>query len=348
MRIFKKINDSLASQMPFVAFKKPNSSELQAYFQNNNSLQQTIDFTEAGFVFSSFDGLQNIVFTIENSELIQEKFESKVSENSIVVKTSLNPSDTQKHIQLVNKAVAEIKNTSISKIVVSRKEIIETDLSILSFFDKLLHFNSDAFAYIWYHPKIGIWSGAFSEQLLKIKNYYLSTMSVAGTQIITEQQELLWQSKEIEEQQIVTSFIADTLKNELEYITISEPKTIIARHIAHLKTDISGQLKASYKLDNIIKSLHPTPAVCGFPKNEAMNFILQNENYNREFYAGFLGEMNVGRTNAETNLFVNLRCLKINTKSVEVFVGGGITKNSIPELEWEETVQKSQAIRALL
>ena len=79
----------------------------------------------------------------------------------------------------------------------------------------------------------------------------------------------------------------------------------------------------------------------------AYDFILKNEAYDREYYTGFLGPMNEGE-NKETNLYVNLRCLKFEGGEVSIFVGGGITSESIPEAEWEETQHKCQTMMALL
>ena len=129
---------------------------------------------------------------------------------------------------------------------------------------------------------------------------------------------------------------------------VSKAENIVSGNVVHLKSDISAQLKPNCNLNTIINSLHPTPAVCGFPRDESKKFIIKSENYNREFYAGFLGELNMATQHSQTNLFVNLRCLKLNADTIEIFVGGGITKDSNPEHEWEETVQKSIAIKKLL
>ena len=91
--------------------------------------------------------------------------------------------------------------------------------------------------------------------------------------------------------------------------------------------------------------MHPTPAVCGFPKDESKAFILENENYDRTFYTGFLGELNVHN---QTDLFVNLRCMEIVDKQVNLFIGCGITKDSIPEKEWEESINKSMTMNKIL
>jgi isochorismate synthase len=112
-------------------------------------------------------------------------------------------------------------------------------------------------------------------------------------------------------------------------------------------------------IKKLLKVLHPTPAVGGMPKNEAYLFIKANENYNREFYTGYLGELNfkeeIARVSnnrnienkayraihTKTDLFVNLRSMQLKDQKATIYIGGGITIDSIPEQEWEETVNKS-------
>lgn len=115
----------------------------------------------------------------------------------------------------------------------------------------------------------------------------------------------------------------------------------------HLRADISGEIKSNnFSLPNLINKLHPTPATCGLPKELSKEFILKNENYNREYYTGFLGEINKN----STDLYVNLRCMKVSQQKneVSIYIGGGITKSSIPQKEWEETVVKSEVMKKVL
>jgi isochorismate synthase len=98
-------------------------------------------------------------------------------------------------------------------------------------------------------------------------------------------------------------------------------------------------------LQQVIQLLHPTPAVCGFPKEQSKDFILENENYDRTFYTGFLGELNIEN---QTDLFVNLRCMEIEDAKAHLFMGCGITKDSIPEKEWEESINKSATMKKIL
>ena len=348
MSIFEKISHHKSQNLPFVIYRKPKEKKLTAFLQKDNMLHETSTFSEKGFVFCSFDGLQNVLFQENNCDIITEDF--VIADNEYVPNVNIqnNISVKERYLNLVAKTISEINASSCTKIVISRKETIEAEVNTINLFKKLLFFNPTAFVYMFFHPEVGHWLGAFGEQLLKIQKNMLSTMSLAGTQEIVENKTIVWKEKERAEQQIVTDFIASTLANSIESIQIAKPITIFSGNVAHLKSDISGQLNPNYNLKNIINSLHPTPAICGFPKEEAKNFILKNENYNREFYGGFLGELNLGKDQLQTSLFVNLRCLKVNAKTVDIFVGGGITKDSIPESEWEETVNKSVATKRLL
>jgi isochorismate synthase len=108
---------------------------------------------------------------------------------------------------------------------------------------------------------------------------------------------------------------------------------------------LSGELNTDFKSFDLVKALHPTPAICGLPKEEALRFILENENYDRKYYAGFLGEWNKAN---QSDLFVNLRCLEVENEKVNLYVGCGITKDSNPEKEFIETENKSMTMRNIL
>ena len=183
---------------------------------------------------------------------------------------------------------------------------------------------------------------------MKTNGNALQTVALAGTQLVTNSKTIIWQDKEKIEQQLVTDFIVENLKDLVKEITISSPYSVKAGNLWHIKTDISATLQSNKKLKKIINVLHPTSAVCGLPKQAAKDFILKNEGYNREYYSGFLGELNIDfvtfRT-LQTDLFVNLRCMKVTQNKVALFIGCGITKDSNPEDEYWETVNKSMTMK---
>jgi isochorismate synthase len=220
--------------------------------------------------------------------------------------------------------------------------------------------------YCWFHPKVGLWLGATPETLLQVSNKRFKTMSLAGTKNFEGTLKVNWSSKEINEQKIVTDFIIEKLQTEISDLQVSDTETIKAGSLLHLRAIVSGRLNQKNQLHNILEKLHPTPAVCGYPTKEAKQFILANERYHREFYTGFLGEFNFkerrtrnsNKRNVEnnaytsvktvTNLFVNLRCMQLKEKKALIYIGGGITSDSIPENEWQETVYKSDTIKKAL
>ncbi len=351
MTILKKIAICFEKKQPFVAYNKPNSENLIAFFQKNNALQTIENFNEKGFVFASFDSKKQILFSADNCEIVSEKWHFLYDEQHLEMKFTSNNELKSQHINLIKKGVDEILKGKINKIVLSRKEtLFVSEINVLERFTKLLNANKTAFSYLWYHPEVGLWMGAFAEQLIFVENRKFKTMALAGTQKFQGFDEVTWQEKEKTEQEIVTNFIVKNIKNHVHDLKVSQPKTIKAGNVLHLKSDISGSMNENFSNKNLIQILHPTPAVCGNPKQLAQNFIVENENYDREFYAGFLGELNfdINETNPKTDLFVNLRCVKINKNEISIFVGGGITGNSNPNLEWDETVNKAVAMKKII
>ena len=99
------------------------------------------------------------------------------------------------------------------------------------------------------------------------------------------------------------------------------------------------------KLGKLLKRLHPTPAVCGLPKEETYRFIRKNEGYDRSYYSGFIGWLN---PDEKSNLYVNLRCMNILSDAFVLYAGGGILASSETESEWLETEAKMQTMMHLI
>ena len=248
--------------------------------------------------------------------------------------------------ELVKKGILAIKDNQFQKIVLSRKEVLELEnFDIVATFSKLVCQYQSAFRYCFYHPKVGLWFGATPEQLLQVENNIFKTVALAGTQKYNGSIDVIWQEKEIQEQKFVSHFIVKSLEKSTQNLDISEPFSVRAGNLVHLKSEISGTFNAAFNFSQIINVLNPTPAVCGLPKEISKKFILENENYDRDFYTGFLGELNI---NNKSDLFVNLRCMQIIDKLAYIYVGCGITKDSIPEKEFIETVNKTSTMKAIL
>lgn len=350
--LFIKVKTQQEQNLPFVIFCKPNSDKIVGLFQRNDHLYFLENFEEKGFVFAPFDANDFPFLPLEYSDVFVENVNSKDFFVSNVSSVSENLEEKNDFENLVAKGIQAIKNNQFQKVVLSRKEKISvTDFDVEVTFKRLVTNYPTAFKYCFFHPKIGTWLGATPEQLLQTDGNLLKTVALAGTQLNVENQEVIWQEKEKYEQQLVTDFIVGSLEDLVKEITISSPYSVKAGNIWHIKTDISATAKNKNAFQKIIKSLHPTSAVCGLPKEVAKEFILEHENYEREYYAGFLGEMNIDLLTfklQKTDLFVNLRCMKIEDKIANLYIGCGITEDSIPENEYIETVNKSMTMKKVI
>ena len=355
MTIFDRIASQYKLQTPFVVYRKPNENVISGFFQKTKDVFFVEDFTEVGFVFSPFDNQEKaILIPAKESVYYQEVPVSEVPLPFLKKKEFIaDASSKEQHLKLVNKAIKEIQKKQFQKVVVSRcEEVTLSNFLLVESFKKLLHAYPNAFGYIWFHPEIGLWMGATPETLLSISEDRFKTMSLAGTQVYDGSKKVIWQSKELKEQALVTKFIKSQIKEIAVNLKTSEKETIKAGNLLHLKTQISGNiLSGGSNLKILLNALHPTPAVCGLPRLQTKKFILQNENYQRSFYTGFLGELNVGGApldSEKSSLFVNLRCMEIKGNKALLYVGGGITKDSDASKEWEETVSKSAVMKAIL
>src|SRR5690554_137797 len=373
---FQNIHQNLNKQLPFVVYRKPNEVEVKAILQNTDKLYITEDYSEKGFVMAPFDSTRNsILIPFEDSLSLTchsvnlgEAFES--SNKVDLMDFDCPKTDVQKkfHVDLVKTGIEAIKDAQFAKVVLSRRELFELEeVNPLATFKSLLQNYPTAFVYCWFHPKVGLWLGATPENLISTEGSRFKTMALAGTQKYEGTENVVWQNKEKEEQQFVTDFILQSVEETTERIQVSEVKTVKAGNLLHLQTNIAGVLNfknSSFK--ELLDKLHPTPAVCGMPKEASKQFILNKENYNREFYTGFLGELNLqekttrntNRRNVEnnayasvkniSNLYVNLRCMQILDKKALIYVGGGVTKDSNPEAEWKETQAKALVMKKVL
>ncbi|MCC6599446.1 MAG: isochorismate synthase [Crocinitomicaceae bacterium] len=253
------------------------------------------------------------------------------------------------YLQIIERAVEKIKSGIVSKIVISRIKNTkrEKDISLSLLLLRMKENYPNAFVYAFRNKEGELWMGATPELLLSRNNGKFTTVSLAATQPVVEGKNTSkyhWTKKEIEEQKIVSDFIISELhSNGALRISAGTAQTVIAGKVAHLKTiiEFESEKPSGYWLD----ILHPTPAVCGFPREASRTFILENEKYGRSYYCGYIGVEDEG---GMAEYFVNLRCMRVNEDSFDMFVGGGIMERSDPSAEWDETEWKSETLLALI
>lgn len=348
--IYDKAQNHLSNRLPFVLYNKPNNGHLVGLFQKDTALYTANQFTESGFVFAPFNGTPIVLIPENQSEVLIENWTA----DGNAMEVSIPDSDHQGQIafeNLVSKGIEAIHKNEFQKVVLSRTETVNlSHFDAMATFKKLLNNYPAAFTYCFFHPEVGMWFGASPEQLLKVNSNKFETIALAGTQKFEGNENVNWENKEQEEQRFVTDFILENLENVTSDMAFSNPYTYRAGNLLHIKTDISGTLHEDSNVKQLLDILHPTPAVCGLPKEKARDFILEHEGYDRRFYSGYLGEFDVDFHSEQriTDLFVNLRCMEIKGDSAVLYIGCGVTKDSDPHKEYIETVNKSMTIKKIL
>ncbi len=254
-------------------------------------------------------------------------------------------------IHMVKNGIRAIERGEFAKVVTARTldARLKNNFDIVNHFCRLEKAHPAAFINLVSIPGRGTWIGASPELLVEtIGNRKFRTVSLAGTQPFPEEGDLkdaTWNQKEIEEQAMVSRYVIEQFKTiRLREFEESGPRTIRAGSMIHLKTEYTVDMENTNfpELGTVmLHLLHPTSAVCGMPKFPAMQFILANEHLKRDFYSGFLGPVNI---NGNTQLYVNLRCMQILRTRAVMYAGAGITHDSDPEKEWDETALKCRTL----
>lgn len=337
---FKEVSNHYDQELPLVLYKYPAKTKIHGMLQFDNTLHKLVHMKQQGFIMVPFVGKENaVIIPKDSSKEIQCELSSVSSGHSIEI-LELEYPEKQRHLSLVDSGVKAIENGKFQKVVLSREQRISLpELDCIGLYKNLARRYPDAFCYLWYHPKVGLWMGASPETLIDVKDQKIHTMALAATVGDHGQTTVQWGEKEKQEQAMVTVAILDALKDYSSDIKVSEVQTVKAAKLYHLQTKITARLSGD--LEGLIEELHPTPAVCGLPKLPALDFIQANEFYKRNYYTGYLGTINMEQ---QAQLYVNLRCMQYIGNELVLYVGGGITIDSVAEREWEETVNKGKTI----
>jgi isochorismate synthase len=259
---------------------------------------------------------------------------------------------------LVELGVAAIEARTVGKVVSSRaaRRPLPPGFDPLAAFEELCQQYERAFVSLVSVPGVGTWLGASPEVLAEVTaDGHFHTMALAGTQPLlpgVRPQEAIWRQKEIEEQALVSRYIVNCFKQlRLREYQETGPRTTVAGQLLHLRTDFEVDLKnvpspASLGTD-MLRLLHPTSAVGGMPRVAALEFLARHEGYDRAYYSGFLGPVNVAAPGV-ARLFVNLRCLQLRADEAILYAGTGLTVDSDPAREWQETEYKMRTVAAVL
>lgn len=366
---------SMEHEYALAAWRTPESEETTVILTIKPEpflLTDSFEETRSGFLFNPFDSTQPGLFIKADVQFSfrQGKLQSEEQKNLKAIEwlnTHIGelinseqrkklPTKKSNHFHttnfkdLVQQAIQHIEHGYAEKIVPSRlKQVtLAPTFDVAEAFVRLESAYPNALVSFVYTPKHGAWLGASPETLVSVEKNTFRTVALAGTQVYktgTNLKHVAWTQKEIEEQAMVSRYIINCFKKiRLREFEEHGPKTVVAGNLMHLKTDFSVDMKATNfpQLGSVmLRLLHPTSAVCGTPLEASRKFLLEHEGYAREFYSGFLGPINM---NDASHLFVNLRCMQLFADEAWLYAGAGVTADSIPEKEWEETEMKMNTL----
>jgi isochorismate synthase len=257
--------------------------------------------------------------------------------------------------RIVEECVKSIEEGIFEKVVPSRIKMIElpSDFDSIDAFIRLCDTYPGAMISLVSIPEVGTWIGASPELLVEVSNQStFRTIALAGTRPNQEgldPRDVAWTQKEIEEQALVSRYVINCFKKiRLREFEEHGPKSVVAGNLMHLRTEYSVDMIATNfpQLGSVmLQLLHPTSAVCGMPMEPSLNFIHKHEKHDRAFYSGYVGPVNV---NDVTSLYVNLRCMHLLERQAICYAGAGVTIDSIPHKEWEETELKLSTLLSVI
>lgn len=247
---------------------------------------------------------------------------------------------------------AQLEAGAFRKIVLARCAQEQTLEAIppMELFHRACALYPRMFISLVYTERSGWWLTATPEILLEGEGSSWRTIALAGTmqlegeQLGSEGEMLSWTTKNIQEQRYVTTYITECLEQFTSDFREEGPITVRAANLVHLRSDFNFTLPDTQHIGDLLHALHPTPAVCGLPKRDAFRFIVGNEHTPRRYYSGFMGPLLCD----DTHLYVSLRCMNIDGNHYHLYAGGGLLKESVMEMEWNETEAKLETMRSLL
>ena len=256
---------------------------------------------------------------------------------------------------MVRNAVHSIQNGAYEKVVLARGMQVLSDDA----FDIGITLNrlraSHPHAYVFAIQRgERYFVGATPERLVQVSDGQIRTMALAGSAPRGRTQEedrrlgmeLLHNTKNHGEHAIVVTMVYNALKHLCSRMKIADtPKLLRLQNIQHLHTLIVGELLPGQGILGALQSLHPTPAVGGFPRDIALAVIRDNEHLDRGWYSGPIGWID---TNGNGEFAVALRSALIDGTTATLFAGCGIVADSNAESEYTESCLKlAVMLRAL-
>ncbi|HCR29158.1 MAG TPA: isochorismate synthase [Opitutae bacterium] len=255
-------------------------------------------------------------------------------------------------IEAVGQALTEIREGAFEKIVLARSKNFRANQEFhpLEILNGLREQYPDCYAFSFANGEGQSFIGASPERLAKLEGNVLKVDALAGSaprgSTATEDarlgSQLLSSEKDQREHQVVVDSIRRRLHNlGIEAAISGRPVLKRLSNVQHLYNEISADVSENLDVVQLLKELHPSPAVGGSPRSAACQRIKHYENFDRGLYAGPIGWVN---SSFEGEFLVGIRSALVDEDLASLYAGVGIVKGSVPENEAVETDLKFRAL----
>ncbi|MEM8614966.1 MAG: isochorismate synthase [Cyanobacteria bacterium P01_H01_bin.105] len=290
----------------------------------------------------------------------QKTFDSPNLLGNSAIQTSKVVRDVGDFEQMVNSVLPTLQSSDLSKVVLANAlDVLSTNsFNIPESLRALSLAYGDCCIFSLSNGQGPVFIGASPERLLSIttssNGKQLTTDALAGSAprgktVTADQhiaQQLLNNPKERYEHQVVVKFIVEQLiQLGLAPKFADSPEVLRLANIQHLHTPIQANLPDHLKPLNLVRALHPTPAVAGFPRPKASQLIRTTESFDRSLYASPIGWID---THGNSEFIVGIRSALIDGRQARLFAGAGIVAQSNPNSELAEVKLKLQALLGAL
>jgi len=302
------------------------------------------------YLIDTFEGIRNTC-RVETRPNGQHKT-SATSDNIPLPKNSNN--EYQQWTSAVERATTLIGENNFEKIVLARKVSVSNSNPVATeVINKLRNQYTNCYSFL-IHNKGKTFLGSSPERLGSFRNQLLLTEALAGSiqrgQTATEDTVLEQNLSESSKNQDEHNFVIKDIEQRLQPFTTEvhrsdHPEVKKLLNVQHLYTPIRAQLNQAAEVLEVIGELHPTPAVGGYPWEQAAPYLKELEHFDRGWYASPIGWMN---SKGMGEFAVGIRSGLLTKHKAHFFAGCGIVADSDPATEWEETNLKLKPMLSAL
>lgn len=296
---------------------------------------------------------EELLRTISNRISINKKTKIQSERCHDLQKFTLGkPRENFAYEKAVEEALTQIEAGNLSKIVLARQLTFKTQGTLPPF--SLAHLLRerfpDCFSFCLSTPKAGMMVGATPETLLRSSGQYLETEAVAGSAPRGPSagkdahwgKTLLARKKEVHEHRVVIDSILRRLHSiGLAECTKGKSRLLRLANLQHIRTPLRVKSNGKTHPLDAVAALHPTPAMGGSPREDALPLVRKLENEDRGWYSGVTGWFD---HRGRGEFVVPIRCGKISPSEITLYAGAGVVAGSNPQQEKIETDWKLQAM----